>query len=97
MFGSTCCHAAVCLPNWSNACFHSEQTKFSVVRKGCGFAILPTGAISDGGAEGGTRGPRAAAGPSLMAAQIDPKADEALFAVPAKLLSDGVYLGMRSE
>src|SRR5271163_2408775 len=96
MLGSIRCHSAVCLPNWSNAAFQSEQTAFSVVRKGCGFAGLPTGAISDGGAEGGTRGPRAAAGPSEMAAQIDPKPDDALFAVPAKLSSAGVYLGRRS-
>ncbi len=53
--------------------------------------------MSDGGADGGTSGPRAAAGPSLMAAQIEPSADEALFAAPAKLLSAGVYFGMRSE
>ncbi len=49
--------------------------------------------MSDGGAEGGTNGPRAAAEPSLMAPQIDPNADEALFAAPARLLSAGVYFG----
>ena len=69
----------------------------SDVRNGCGLARLPTGAMSEGGADGVTSGPRAAAGPSLIDAHIDPSADEALFAAPAKLLSAGVYLGIRSE
>src|ERR1700758_2814657 len=95
MLGSICCQAAVSRPNWSNADFQSPQAELAVVRKGSGLARLPTGAKSAGGAAGGTRGPRAAAGPSAMAAQIDPRADDALLAAPARLLSAGVYLGMR--
>src|SRR5580692_6500767 len=95
--GSICCHAAVCLPNSSNADLHSGHTELSLVSMGCGFARLPTGAMSDGGGDGDTSGPRAAADPSVMAAQIAPSADEALFAAPAKLLSAGVYLGIRSK
>ena len=52
----------------------------SDVRKGCGLARFPTGAMSEGAAAGGTNGPRAAAGPSLIAAQMEPNADDALFA-----------------
>src|ERR1700746_3522726 len=96
MLGSNFCHASVFLANWSSADFQSSHTGLAVVRKGCGLTGLPTGAMSDGGAEGGTKGPRAAAGPSLIAAQIAPKADDALLAAPARLLSAGVYLGMRS-
>src|SRR5271166_469825 len=96
MLGSSLCHASVSLPNWSSADFQSSQTGLVVVRKGCGLAGLPTGAMSDGGAAGGTSGPRAAAGPSVIAAQIDPKADDALFAAPARLLSAGVYFGTRA-
>ena len=68
-----------------------------MVRKGWGLARLPTGAMSDGGADGVTSGPRAAAEPSPMAAHIDPSAEEALLAAPARLLSAGVYFGIRSE
>src|SRR5271166_2504934 len=96
MLGSSLCHASVSLPNWSSADFQSSHTGLVLVRKGCGLTGLPTGAMSDGGAEGGTNGPRAAAEPSLIAAQIAPNADDALFAAPARLLSDGVYLGTRS-
>src|SRR5690349_608774 len=97
MLGSSCCHCAVCWPNWSSAAFHSGHTLLSEVRNGCGLARLPTGAMSDGGGEGVTSGPRAAAEPSAMAAQIEPNAEEALFAAPARLLSAGVYFGIRSE